>query len=477
MKMISKILAILIIAVLGFSGCDGQSDESSIISDVSVTVGDTSQKEVPEIEKISRTEKSNTESSKQNTLESSEQISNEKSQAEISEKSSEVTETESSYDESSEISVESSEEVSEEIQSEPEKDIDESVVYGFNEKYFVKKLDANMLKAFLKIYDAVQHFEMTAKFTAIPSDDLDMLMFLLNYDCPELIQLNGDYSPIYTDESEKYTSGVYFTYNMSETEYKNNIDELHEFFEKLKTDVVDMSELEKEKYVYDMILDKCVYDDTNAYSGTVWGTLINRVGRCEGICKSFMWCMRELGIECMCVSGVPKWDNDSVYAGHSWDIVNINGQYYQLDLTIDDMKEYLSDEPHANYGFFNVNDEFNDKTHEMYDFYKILGVPECTSEDVNYHKMNDLFVYADGDIEQQVKKILENNFSEGIIDHVSVKFEDIAALNNAYAHIDEWIKEFFEEKGMSICESDSQSDKVCQTITVYAEGSEECTAE
>ena len=478
MKKITKILSIMIVAACLFSGCGEETAESSsIISEVSVTVSENSQKEAHKVEKTSRAEKSHTESSKESSVQSSQQPSDE-SQEEISETSAEVHEDESSQAESSENSDESSEEVSEELSSEPERVIDESIVYEFDTKYFVKKLNEKMLKGFLEMYDAVQHFDTTARFTeTMPSADLDVLMFLLNYDCPELIQLNGDYSPIYTDESEETVSGVYFVYNMNENDCKEHMDELHLFFENLKADIGDSDEPQKEKYVYDMIFSECVYDDENSYSGTVYGTLINHIGRCEGICKSFMWCMRELGVECMCVSGTPKWETDSVYSGHSWNIVKINDEYYQLDLTIDNIKERFSDDNHANYGFFNVNDEFSNMTHEMYPFYENIGVPSCDSEEWNYHKMNGLYVSADGDIEEQVKNILENNFSEGIINHISVKFENIAALNNAYAHIDDWIKEFFKEKGLSLCESHSESDKVCQTITVYAEGSEECSDE
>ncbi len=469
MKRLLKIMSVMMIAVLCLSGCTGDGDTESTVSEISAVTGESSAKEVHKPEQNSRSEKSKTESSNESSVQSL-QGSSEESH----EKLHEVSEDESSEEEKSEQSSEPSEEVSaessEELSSEPERVIDKSIVYGFDSKYFVNRLDESMLNIFLNMYDAVQHFEMTTRFSEkVPSDDFDMLMFLLNYDCPELIQLNGDYSPIYTDESESNVSGVYFTYNMSESDCKNYTDELDLFFENLKADIGDMSELEKEKYIYDMIFDDCVYDDTDAYSGTVYGTLIGHIGRCEGICKSFMWCMRELDMECMCVSGVPKWETDAVYAGHSWNIVKIDGEYYQLDLTIDNIRDPWSDTTYPNYGFFNVNDEFNDRTHEIYDFYKKLGVPECTSEAVNYHKMNGLFVYSDGDIEQQVKNILENNFSEGIINNISIKFESIPALNNANAHFAGWLKEFFKEKEISSYDHSVDCDQICQTLTVYAE--------
>lgn len=476
MRKLIKILSIILITALCFSGCSGEVDnDESINSQISSVSSEVSETEVHKSEKNPQNTISTNESKSESSVQSTE-ISAEPSEV----TSSEISESESSFQESSQMesedesSGEESEEISDDESSEPEKILDKSIIYEFDTKYFINKLDEDLLDVFIILYDAVQNFEITARFDKeVPSDDLDTLMFLLNYDCPELIQLNGDYSPIYTDESEQNVSGVHFTYNMKEEIYEEYSDELHLFFENLKADINEKTEIEKEKYVYDMIFENCIYDDSEAYSGTVYGTLINHIARCEGICKSFMWCMRELGIECMCVSGVPKWETDAVYAGHSWNIVKINDEYYQLDLTIDNLKYFVSDEKYQNYGFFNVNDKFNDETHQIYDFYKKLGVPECNSEKANYHKMNGLFIYADDDVEEQFKYILENNFFDGKINNVSIKFETLSAQNIAHAHLELWLKDFFKEQEISSFDYNADRDEICQTITVYAEANAE----
>ena len=329
MRKLIKILSIILITALCFSGCSGEVDnDESINSQISSVSSEVSETEVHKSEKNPQNTISTNESKSESSVQSTE-ISAEPSEV----TSSEISESESSFQESSQMesedesSGEESEEISDDESSEPEKILDKSIIYEFDTKYFINKLDEDLLDVFIIMYDAVQNFEITARFDKeVPSDDLDTLMFLLNYDCPELIQLNGDYSPIYTDESEQNVSGVHFTYNMKEEIYEEYSDELHLFFENLKADINEKTEIEKEKYVYDMIFENCIYDDSEAYSGTVYGTLINHIARCEGICKSFMWCMRELGIECMCVSGVPKWETDAVYAGHSWNIVKINDE-------------------------------------------------------------------------------------------------------------------------------------------------------
>ena len=475
MKRSLKIPAILfILLILCFTACNRSNDNSVSISDNTQSVHESSEKKSENSERnISQKENSSTNKEIQISVSSKvneqTEISMESKEA-SSEESSEIREDKSNVEESSDEVVSENSDIqssTEEVSEEPEKVFDESMVYESDKKYFVQELDEKLYKCFIKMYCSVMYFEDGVHFAEdISSESLDTMMFLLNYDCPELIQLNGDYSPIYVDEECKKVSGVYFTYNMSEESYNEYIDELKLFFETLKADIGEKSDIEKEKYVYDMIFEDIVYDDANSYSGTVWGTLINHIGRCEGICKSFMWCMRELDVECMCVSGTPKWQTDAVYAGHSWNIIKINGKYYNVDLTIDDIKENENQVCHPNYGFLNVNDEFNDKTHEVYGFYRELGLPECKSDKANYHKMNGLMVYSGEDVKEQLMEIFEKNFSDNKIDNLSIKFDNLSVMNKSCVHMEEWLKEFLRSENINYS---NVCDEMCQTITVYVE--------
>ena len=474
MKRSLKISAILLIIILCFTGCNMSVENNAPIQDSTQTVHESSGKKS---ENSSANSGIKENSSKNEDIQSS-VVKESEGQSEISYVSSQISENESSEESEAESSIEeSSDEVVseksdiqssiEESSDEPEKIFDESMVYELDKKYFVQELDEQLYNFFIKMYCSVIYFDEGVHFEdEIPSESLDTMMFLLNYDCPELIQLNGDYSPIYTDEECKTVSGVYFTYNMCEEKYNEYMEALKLFFENLKVDISEKSDIEKEKYVYDMIFSKCIYDEKDGYSGTVYGTLINHKGRCEGISKSFMWCMRELGIECMCVSGMPKWETDSVYAGHSWNIIKINGKYYNLDLTIDNMKLNDNQVNYPNYGFFNVNDEFNDKSHAISGFYREIGLPECKSDKANYHKMNGLIVHSGDDIKEQLMEIFEKNLIDNKIDNLSIKFENLSVLNKASVHMQEWVKEFLNSENIDY---NSVCDEICQTITVYAE--------
>ncbi|MDD6489686.1 MAG: transglutaminase domain-containing protein [Clostridia bacterium] len=314
--------------------------------------------------------------------------------------------------------------------------------YNFKDKYFVNKLDERMLKNFTYAYSAVSNFQRSVTFEkTITSDELDTIMFLLNYDCPELIQISGDYFPVYSNFEEGTVSGVGFSYIMDKKQYKKASSKLDNLFEKIKKNTNGKTELEKEKYVYDYIFNNCIYNETDTMSGSAYGALINHKGRCEAICKSFMWCMRELGIECMSVSGDQNWNTESLYASHSWNIVKINGEYYHLDITVDKVQLENGEKYPANYGFFNVNDSFVSKGRKINNIFTSLGVPQCTAVKDNYHILNGLYIDAtNNNVKDEFYSVLGEKFSSGS-DSISIKFKYPSAFEKICNNCDNWIKD------------------------------------
>lgn len=344
--------------------------------------------------------------------------------------------------------------------------------YDFNAKYFVNELDERMRENFTAAYSAVLNFEKSITFEKpITSEELDTIMFLLNYDCPELIQISGDYFPEYSNFEKGTVSGVSFSYIMTKKQYTKANRQLDSFFEKLKKNTAKKTELEKEKYVYDYIFNNCIYNESDTMSGSAYGALIKHKGRCEAICKSFMWCMRELGIECMSVSGDQNWNTQSLYASHSWNIVKINGEYYHLDITVDNIQLEKGEKNPANYGFFNVNDSFVSKGRKIYTIFTSLGVPECTSVKDNYHIMNGLYIDAKSNIKDELFAVLSEKFDNGL-DNIPVKFKYSSAFENADENCDNWITEFLGNISDQTFDYVYYSDDFSNTITISAKATE-----
>lgn len=96
-----------------------------------------------------------------------------------------------------------------------------------------------------------------------------------------------------------------------------------------------MSDLEKALVLHDYLVVNCEYDKQNYDNGTVpqqsysaYGALVNRTAVCNGYALAYKYLLNEAGIECYMVS--------SSSMRHAWNLVKIDGQFYQVDATWDD---------------------------------------------------------------------------------------------------------------------------------------------
>ncbi len=370
--------------------------------------------------------------------------------ASSSTESSELSETFSStYKENSENSKDSkNSEISviSEISENSENILDTSFVYDLDKKYFVNQLDNRMFKNFIGVYKAAMQFENSAEFKEpITSNELDIIMYLLNYECPEIMQISGSYYPEYTDEYCTDVSAVSFDYIMEEGEYNKALEQVNDFLNDMKKQLDGKSDFEKEKYVYDYIVDNCIYNDQEKFTGSVYGILAEKRGRCEAISKTFEWCMREMDIECMIVVGVPLWDNTSAYSSHSWNIVKINGEYYGVDITIDNIRFSEDDDKYILYGFYNVDEDMMNRTRVPNMLYNnLLSIPRCESLDENYHIRNNQYIGDSNDIKYSLAKILNDKF-DGKTEMISIRFKNQEDYNMTIDNIDQWITDIMLE--------------------------------
>ncbi len=346
----------------------------------------------------------------------------------------------------------------------PETDL--SVIDDYENKYFIKKLSDENKYYFCEIYKAVlEHKDYVTFDIPIYEDELSVLMYILNYDCPELIHLKGDYFLENTGDGAKYVSKLKLQYCMTEDEYISAVNELDKFFGQLVSDLNGMEEYEKEKYVYDYIFNLCHYDELSELGGSAYASLIKGFGRCESFSKAFMWCMRKLGIECICVSGSQNWDEDSMYTEHSWNIVNIDGNWYHVDITVDNVNLGTDSHNSANYGFFNVDDSFVKESHVIDGFYTELGIPVCTHSERNYHKMNNQLI-ASGDAENKLKDIMLAHFDGEGIDNLSIKFESKTDYEEILDNMKTLMTEFLEGNSDDIFEYNSCYNNLSRTIII-----------
>lgn len=149
-----------------------------------------------------------------------------------------------------------------------------------------------------------------------------------------------------------------------------------------------MNDYEKEKALHDYIINHAEYDYDNFLQGTIpassytaYGVLVLGRGVCQGYAEAMHLLCHTAGLKSMVVQG------KSIFEGkwykHAWNIVQLGGQYYQLDVCWDDVIA-PSGKGALSYSYFNLNDQDMGLDHS----WNKQKFPPCTATQYNYYTYN-----------------------------------------------------------------------------------------
>lgn len=147
------------------------------------------------------------------------------------------------------------------------------------------------------------------------------------------------------------------------TKYNNMLNKIGEILAEIIKP--GMTDLEKEKSIHDYICLHTTYAKGGVKTNEhLYRLLFEGKGVCSDYAIAAYVFLNKVGIECMVVS----------CGGHAWNIVKINGKYYNLDLTFDDNAESIGI---LGYNFFNVSDDEHNVDIPNWDRYSSTW-PKCT---------------------------------------------------------------------------------------------------
>lgn len=133
----------------------------------------------------------------------------------------------------------------------------------------------------------------------------------------------------------------------------------------------DMTAGQKELAIHDWMIDHTAYDEEHSTPNHnhPYGLLVEGTAVCMGYANTFQLFMDLLDIPCITVTGV----------GHAWNLVQLDGDWYAVDVTWDDPLGSYVDVPAANekehHRYFNVTSDLLRETGHEWD---PEGVPEAT---------------------------------------------------------------------------------------------------
>lgn len=260
--------------------------------------------------------------------------------------------------------------------------LDFQAEFGGKTMYYYNNLDDSLKEHYITLYKVVKDFESTCKLE-LSQSNADKVYLAVYFDNPELFWMNSNYK--YT-ENKNYVS--------ISLEYKNTKEEAEALTDSLNKKVNELIEesqkystaFEKEKFFHDYICLNTVYDESTLgnFGGTAYYPLLNGKAICEGYARAMQLLLDKAGIENYLIVGDAT--SDGTTEAHMWNIVNINGKNYHLDVTWDDS----DDTDEISYLYFNVTDY-----DILYDHSKLS--PEnnnCIYTDDNYFVKSNRYLYS-----------------------------------------------------------------------------------
>lgn len=167
-------------------------------------------------------------------------------------------------------------------------------------------------------------------------------------DHPELFFVDTEYRTIYRQNGNFIEMDLF--YNSTADDIEKSRSEFDSAVERIISETSG-NDYEKERYVHNRLSELFDYKrnplDQSAYSGLVTGETV-----CAGYARAFSYIMTRLGIPCYLCAG---------YAGeaHGWNIIKLDGDYYNVDVTWDDNGKGLPN----SYDWFNRTDGDYGQTH------------------------------------------------------------------------------------------------------------------
>ena len=211
-------------------------------------------------------------------------------------------------------------------------------------------------------------------------------------DHPEVFWLKS----YYEYENYDYETGIWLTYTMSGDKLVTAKKEFNTAVDTISQSVPYGTECEREEYINNYIINNCDYDEEAAESEEVqgnendaYGVFVDGKAVCEGYSKAFQILCNKADIDCIQLMGIVDSDN------HVWNCVKIGGDWYQIDVTWDDVDDFIYD----SHEYFNLTDSLMYEEHTLSPKYSEIDaesflnleswcnfyVPKCTAEKYNYH--------------------------------------------------------------------------------------------
>ena len=277
----------------------------------------------------------------------------------------------------------------------------------YEQRYYLSQMDPELQQAAALLYQTAMAFETECRLPkGIDTKEFSQIALLLKAECPELFQLDMGKDLLYsytTDTNEVYA--VELKYTISQTDYTAFRQECDRRVAEILSGTEQMTVWEKEKHIFDMLAMDIWYSLDAQNSSNAYGALISGEAKCDGIALAMKWCLEEAGIQSLCIFGDPR-DGD---VGHAWNMICLDGKYYNLDLTASVRHENYHNtfmEDLIVYYNYNVADHWMEEDFIVNAaFTALVEKPVCTDDSKSYYVQHGPYIAQSDDLNKSYQAL------------------------------------------------------------------------
>lgn len=255
------------------------------------------------------------------------------------------------------------------------------------EEYRYSLLDPSLQPLYREMVNRIAAGEDSGPVYAVAvTDEFWEVMDAVTADHPEFFWLGGQ-----TQVTESGLTGHVISYELETTvpaEERGAVQaQLEEAADMCIASIPEgASEYEIVKAVYEYLIGLVDYDLDSPDNQNIQSALLGHRSVCAGYARSFEYILHRMGMFCIYVTGhiIDRGD-------HAWNIVCIDGQYYNVDVTWGDpgfLEEGQNHPYEMNYYYLCCPDWRLEQTHQPEGG---IMLPSCYDDSYNYYRMNGMY--------------------------------------------------------------------------------------
>ena len=260
--------------------------------------------------------------------------------------------------------------------------------HGGVEEYWFNQIPSELNETYRELYSRLSNYEDQADlYAGIPTETFWKVYHAVMADHPEFFWIDSN-----IEATESGLSGKVVAYKVVSNLPVDQRESVKASLEAAADACIasipaDASDYGKIKAVYNYLIDTVDYELNVPNNQNIQSALLDRRSVCAGYSKAFQYILHRMGMFCTYVTGVTENGED-----HAWNIVRIDGQYYNVDVTWGDPVFAGSQEQQSilvtSYNYLCCTDEELSKTHiPRTDF----ALPSCTDGSYNYYRLNGMY--------------------------------------------------------------------------------------